>query len=135
MGYSWDEVHTEAEALEHVISDTLENRIAELLGHPDFDPHGDPIPSQDGNIPQTHYIPLSELPIGQTAQIKRVRLEESKLLRHLSELGMDLESRLTLIDKSPFDGPLHIQLETEPETPQQAIGKWVAEQVFVAICP
>lgn len=134
FGYSWDEVHAEAEALEHVISDTLENRIAELLGHPEFDPHGDPIPSKEGHIPPTQYMPLSELAIGQTAQIKRIRTEESTLLRYLSELGLHLGSKLTLIDKSPFDGPLHIQIGTQSETPQQAIGKWVADQVFVTVC-
>jgi DtxR family Mn-dependent transcriptional regulator len=135
LGYSWDEVHTEAEALEHVISDILENRIADLLGQPEFDPHGDPIPSQEGHVPPTHYVPLSELAIGQTAQIKRIRIEESRLLRYLSKLGLHLESTLTVIEKSPFDGPLHIQIGTHPETPKQAIGKWVADQVFVVVCP
>src|SRR5437870_4033515 len=72
LGYSWDTVHAEAERLEHAVSDTLVERMAAALGHPSFDPHGDPIPTPDGSIAELDCIPLSDIPVGRTVELRQV---------------------------------------------------------------
>src|SRR5215211_6140945 len=72
LGYSWDTVHAEAERLEHAVTDTLVERMAAALGHPDVDPHGDPIPAPDGSIHELAYTPLAEIPVGETVEVRRV---------------------------------------------------------------
>ncbi len=69
LGYSWDEVHHEAEALEHVISEDFEDRIADFLGHPETDPHGAPIPNRDGSLPPRREVRLTDLPVGRSAAV------------------------------------------------------------------
>ena len=89
MGYSWDEVDAEAEALEHVISEAFEARMDALLGHPKTDPHGDPIPSPDGTIhDETAYMPLSDGLVDQQVTVMRVSDRDSRLLRDLARIGL-----------------------------------------------
>src|SRR5215212_8352222 len=88
LGYSWDNVHEEAEKLEHVISEDFERRIAAAMGHPLRDPHGEPIPTADLQMPLDASTPLSSLRPGQTATIRRVKASDTKLLRYLDELGL-----------------------------------------------
>src|ERR1041385_2631379 len=88
LGYSWDEVHEEAERLEHVISEDFERRIAAAMGHPVRDPHGEPIPTADLKMPFDESNPLSALRPNQKATIKRVKASDSKLLRYLEGLGL-----------------------------------------------
>src|SRR5512139_4090051 len=83
LGYSWDEVHAEAERLEHVISEDFERRIAAAMGHPTRDPHGEPIPTADLKMPSDESLPLSALRSGQSATIKRVKASDAELLRYL----------------------------------------------------
>ena len=108
LGYSWDEVHAEAEVLEHVISETLEARIAERLGHPIADPHGDPIPFPDLTLPPDAYEPLVQLPVGSQGHIVRVIDQESAHLRYLQKLGLVPGATVTMHARAPFDGPLTI---------------------------
>lgn len=88
LGYSWDEVHDEAEKLEHYISEQFEDKIAELLNHPTVDPHGDPIPTKDGKMPHIKSRKLSSLETGLTCVIRRVKNQDSSVLRKLEKKGL-----------------------------------------------
>jgi DtxR family Mn-dependent transcriptional regulator len=110
LGYSWEEVHAEAEALEHVISETLEARIDAHLGHPTADPHGDPIPSADGMLPISPCQPLTQLPFGAAGRITRVTDQQPERLRYLAELGLVPGAIVTVRAREPFDGPLSLAI-------------------------
>ena len=105
LGYGWDEVHEEADSLEHAVSDKMVDRIDEYLGHPTADPHGDAIPSADGDLPD---IPatslLSEVPIGSKVCIQRVSDEDSDILRYLVRLGLVPGSILRVEKKESSGG-------------------------------
>ncbi|MGH2521050.1 MAG: metal-dependent transcriptional regulator [Anaerolineales bacterium] len=133
LGYEWDKVHAEAEQLEHVISEEFEDKICALLGNPTIDPHGDPIPTKDGSVAPQSRLTLSEVNAGQTARVARVRDGDPALLRYLAELGIIPDATLIVADKAPFDGPLHIRVGDQVETPAHALGKEVTDQVFVEI--
>jgi DtxR family Mn-dependent transcriptional regulator len=109
LGYSWDTVHPEAERLEHAVSDTLVERMAAALGHPVADPHGDPIPQPDGSIREPASVPLSDLPVGATAEIVRVNEREPERLRYLASLGLTPGAVVTLRERQPFDGPVTVE--------------------------
>ena len=110
LGYSWDEVHEEAERLEHVISEDFEKRIAAAMGHPDRDPHGEPIPTADLKMPLDDSTPLSVLRPDQTATIKRVVASDKDLLRYLEGLDLVPGAQITVIDYSPYDHNLTIRV-------------------------
>jgi DtxR family Mn-dependent transcriptional regulator len=109
LGYSWDEVHEEAERLEHVISEDFESRIAAAMGHPIRDPHGEPIPTADLKMPLDDLTPLSALRPKQKAIIKRVKASEPELLRYLNGLGLVPGAQIEVKDYSPFDHNLTIK--------------------------
>jgi len=107
LGFTWDEVHEQADLLEHVISEKLEERIAAALDYPEFDPHGDPIPSKDGKFVAVQTQPLSELGAGVRAIVARVPDDaDSELLRYLGDLGLTPGKELAVMEVAPFDGPL-----------------------------
>ena len=110
LGYSWDEVHEEAERLEHVISEDFENRIAAAMGHPVRDPHGEPIPTADLTMPLDESTPLSVLRPRQTAVIKRVAASDPNLLRYLNELELVPDTVIEIKEYSPFDHNLTIKV-------------------------
>lgn len=110
LGVPWDRVHEEAEALEHVISEDLEARIAEKLGHPRHDPHGDPIPSADLAIDEGVTRSLAELAPGDTGQIARVSDSDPAMLRYLRERGIDVGQDLEVVDVQPFGGHLTVRI-------------------------
>jgi DtxR family transcriptional regulator, Mn-dependent transcriptional regulator len=110
LGYSWDEVHDEAEALEHVISEKLEARIAARLGDPSFDPHGDPIPTLEGTLPSGVDISLAGLDIGAAAEIVRVCDQHPERLRYLADLGLVPGANLEVVASAPFDGPVSVRV-------------------------
>src|SRR5699024_11025763 len=85
MGYSWDEVHDEAEKLEHHISEQFEDKIAELLNDPTHDPHGDPIPDKELVMPKRKTQPLTEAEVGRSYLISQIKDQDPKLLRYLEE--------------------------------------------------
>ncbi|MCZ7673521.1 MAG: metal-dependent transcriptional regulator [Chloroflexi bacterium] len=88
LGFGWDEVHEQADLLEHVISEKLEERIAAALGHPEFDPHGDPIPARDGTITDRKTRPLTAVSPGESAVIARILDDDdSERLRYLGNWG------------------------------------------------
>ncbi len=130
LGYSWDEVHVEAERLEHVISEDFEQRVAASLGHPSRDPHGEPIPSSDLVMPSDGSIPLSSLEAGQTATVRRVDAQDVKLLRHLEELRLIPGARLRVLEISPFDHLMHVKAGNSPVT---ILGPAITARVFVEL--
>jgi DtxR family Mn-dependent transcriptional regulator len=127
LGYSWDEVHEEACRLEHVISEDLEARIANILGNPDHDPHGDPIPSADLTMPLEDSRPLASLRPGESSHIKRVNKEEPRFLRHLDELGLVLGATVSVEDYSEFDQNLTLRIGAKTAV----VGRAISEYVFV----
>jgi DtxR family transcriptional regulator, Mn-dependent transcriptional regulator len=108
----WDRVHEEAEALEHVISEDLEARIAAKLGHPTHDPHGDPIPNASLTILEEETHGLETLPVGAKGRFVRVSDSDPAMLRYLTARGIELGSRLEIIAREPFDGPLTVRFGT-----------------------
>jgi DtxR family transcriptional regulator, Mn-dependent transcriptional regulator len=106
----WDRVHEEAEALEHVISEDLEARIAAKLGHPTHDPHGDPIPSSELVIEEGDTRALSELEPGAAGTFVRVSDADPDMLRYLDSRGIALGDRLEVLERQPFGGPLTVRM-------------------------
>ncbi|HEX4466344.1 MAG TPA: metal-dependent transcriptional regulator [Solirubrobacteraceae bacterium] len=109
LGMPWDRVHAEAEVLEHVLSDELEELIAAKLGNPSFDPHGDPIPSLDYELKADETARLDELPIGAHGRFVRVSDSDPEMLRYLAERGIRLGDELEVIERQPFGGPLFVR--------------------------
>jgi DtxR family Mn-dependent transcriptional regulator len=130
LGFSWDQVHEEAERLEHVISEEMEDRLALALGNPTADPHGDPIPDREGHFHQPAYQALAEIPDGQPAEIRRVIAQEPALLRYLSELGLGLSTQIEMVSKAPFNGPVTIRVNGS-RAPNLALAREVALKIFV----
>jgi DtxR family Mn-dependent transcriptional regulator len=108
LGYEWFEVHDEAEKLEHHISEEFEQRIAEILGHPEYDPHGDPIPDLHGVLPGDLGQPLLALPAGLPLRVTRVVSQPVDVQRYLDELGLAPGQALVLVQVAPFGGPVTI---------------------------
>jgi DtxR family Mn-dependent transcriptional regulator len=121
LGYSWDTVHSEAERLEHAVSDTLVERMAAALGHPSVDPHGDPIPTADGAVEELAATPLAVLEVGDTAEIVRVVENDADRLRYLASLGLKPGTKVTLLERQPFGGPLTIESRGEIQVIGQAL--------------
>lgn len=105
----WDEVHDEAEVLEHALSEQLEARIATYLGHPERDPHGDPIPSADGEHDETWADPLAAAPTGSTFVVERVADRDAEALRYLAALDIRPGTTIGVGERDPFGGPLWVE--------------------------
>ncbi len=118
LDYPWDEVHQEAERLEHFISERFEERIAAKLGNPEFDPHGHAIPALDGSLP-THAVQeprsLAQLRPGQFARVSSVSDDDPAMLRYLAEQGIRPGVRLTLNEQLPFQGAYRIRIGNSPK--------------------
>lgn len=127
LGYSWDEVHEEAERLEHAVSDRLIQRIAEYLGNPRYDPHGDPIPGPKGDIAPRPLTPLSEWPHGVKGIVARLSDQTPEMLRYLAEKGLVIGAEVEVLRADPFEGPLSLKVDNH----QQVIGSHVAHYVLV----
>jgi len=110
LGLAWDEIHAEAELLEHAVSDRLLARIDAVLGHPTHDPHGDPIPPEHGAHSEQWADPLSEAPEGSRFRVERVSDRDSAALRHLATLGIRPSVELEVEGRDPFGGPLWIRV-------------------------
>jgi DtxR family Mn-dependent transcriptional regulator len=109
LGMTWDEVHAEAEVLEHALSEELEELIAAKLGNPTVDPHGDPIPSRELQLAETTAPALVELEPGEAATFVRISDSDPEMLRFLGERGIAPGARLELVERQPFDGPLFVR--------------------------
>jgi DtxR family Mn-dependent transcriptional regulator len=109
LGMSWDRVHAEAEVLEHVLSEELEELIAARLGHPAVDPHGDPIPTPEFEIDERPTSSLDELAVGAAGRFVRVSDSDPEMLRYLAEHGITLGARLEVTGRQPFGGPVFVR--------------------------
>lgn len=130
MGYSWDEVDAEAEKLEHVISEEFEESIARLLGFPDFDIHGDPIPTRDGQMPKTVTETLDTQAVGTWVVVRRVSDADAALLRYVGECGLKPGVEVQLLAREPFGGSLSIEIAGL----ERRISPQAAQNVFVEHC-
>ncbi len=131
LGYSWDEVHEEAERLEHVISEDMERRMAAVLGNPSRDPHGQPIPNQNLEITPSSDTPLDELRPGQVAFVRRVQDNDPELLRYLADLGLQPGVKLTAVTYVPFDQTLHVEIGEHEGT--AVLGPSITGEIFVEL--
>jgi len=127
LGYSWDKVHAEAEKLEHVISEEFEEKIDRALGHPTIDPHGDPIPSKDGEIEESPFRTLWDTSGGEEVKVSRVSDRDPEVLRYLAEIGIFPDVEISVLKKGPFHGPIHIEVNKSEHT----LSEELASQVFV----
>jgi len=131
LGLSWDEVHAEAEVLEHHLSDRVANSIDQHLGFPKFDPHGEAIPDKEGNIKAQMQLSLSEIQEGQSFKIIAVNPVSSELLIYLESLEIGIHSSGNVISKSPLDGPLKIQIKKKDVIKEHTLGRNVADKIYV----
>ena len=121
LGVPWDEVHREAEVLEHHISPALGARIDAALGHPDRDPHGHPIPRPQGDVQAVEDELLSLLPDGASGVVRQVSDHDGELLRFLGELGLVPDADIVVIGRKPFGGPILVAVAgREVEVPPEA---------------
>ena len=127
LGYSWDEVHEEADRLEHVISDEMAGRIAAALGHPTRDPHGQAIPAADLSLEHVAAVPLSHLPPGRAAVVRQARDDDPAVLRLFAALGLRPGAAITITDNA--NGVLRLRVAGgEVDLPRDA-----AEHLLVLI--
>lgn len=131
LGYSWDEVHKEADRLEHVISEELEERITQALGDPVSDPHGEPIPTRELVLPSQPAIHLTDLRAGQEAIIRRVEDDNPDLLRYFFSLGLVPETTVQIVDYSQFDG--NISLRVSDHDKEVVLGPKVTRHIYVEV--
>jgi len=131
LGVPWDEVHAEAEVLEHVLSEELEERIAARLGYPAFDPHGHPIPSKDGAMPEHSERRLWEAPEGTRVAVERVSDSQAEALRYLGSVGILPGAGLEIVGRGPLAGPLYVKVADAGDH-VHALSKELAEAVWVA---
>ena len=129
LGVPWDEVHDEAEILEHVISEDLEERISAVLGHPSTDPHGHPIPAKDGSMPAASQRRLWQVDDGGDAHVERVSDEDPAALRYLGEAGIRPGAQVEVTRRGPLSGPLFVRIDGGNEV---ALSKELAEAIWVA---
>lgn len=125
LGYRWDEVHPEAERLEHAVSDRFSERLAALLGHPSHDPHGDPIPNADGSLPITPNTPLAEAAVGSVLTVSRLLSQEADVLAHLNSLDIRPGRPVRILGREPRGGLLHVEVAGK----EQVVSKELAQLI------
>ena len=131
LGYSWDQFHDEAEKLEHVISEELEDKMAKILGNPTADPHGAPIPSKDGIIEERSLECLSVIDAGQKVQVKQVSDKDPEMLRYLGDIGIFPDVMIDVMEKAPFGGPLLIKVAGK----KYNLGERLTDNILVSQTP
>ena len=129
LGYSWDRVHAEAEQLEHVMSEELEERMDKALGYPTRDPHGHPIPGKDGTMADERLPSLWEVQELTDVIVARVDDRDASVLRHLDSLGIHPEVEIQVLQKAPFNGPVLITLDSA----EHSLSEELARQIFVRV--
>jgi DtxR family transcriptional regulator, Mn-dependent transcriptional regulator len=129
LGYTWEDVHPEAELLEHSVSREFERRLAAALGNPAHDPHGEPIPSASLVMPSDHSVPLPALHAGDRAVIRRVQSADPALLRHLGRLGLHIGAHVIAVQNSAYDGV--VSLRVAGRKAEVSLGPLAAGHLFV----
>jgi DtxR family Mn-dependent transcriptional regulator len=113
LGVPWDRVHDEAEVLEHVLSEELEELIAVKLGNPTHDPHGDPIPTREGRMPDEPTVSMQALATGDCGRFVRISDSDPEMLRYLAARGIAPGDDFEIVDKQPFEGPVFARFAGE----------------------
>lgn len=132
MAYPWEKIHAEAEELEHAISPYFEERIAQMLNDPAFDPHGDPIPNRDLNLAdERQLIPLARLRPGQKAVVSLIKNQDAGMLAYLSEAGIRPGTQVEVIQANPLDGSMQVAVGGQA----QVFGQETVETILVEIEP
>ena len=129
LGFNWSEVHDVAEQLEHIQSAELIDRLDIFLEQPKFDPHGEPIPTKEGEIPSTNTTPLNELQVNTKGKIMGVSLDEKDFLDYLTKLNITIGTEITLLEKISFDKSLSIKIANT----KQHISNDVAKHLLIKI--
>lgn len=129
LGYGWDQVHDEAESLEHAVSDFMVERVDEILGHPTRDPHGDPIPSPGGDVHQPGAFSLSAVSPGDTVVVERISDADPDLLRFFGERGIVVGAILGVDVGSPYSDALHVRVGSGDDVP---LGRPATNAVWVS---
>jgi DtxR family Mn-dependent transcriptional regulator len=127
LGYSWEEIHEEAERLEHVTSDELERRLDRVLNYPKVDPHGHPIPDAKGCMVENAGRALAEFNPGDSVRIVSVSDSDSDFLRHAAEIGLRLDTALTVLKKTAFDGSMVLKVGRK----ERVVSSRFAGNIFV----
>jgi DtxR family Mn-dependent transcriptional regulator len=130
LGYSWDDVHDEAERLEHAASDELIERMATALEDPSHDPHGAPIPTSAGTIEATDFATLADVPRGDEVDIRAVQDEDAERLRYMEARGLKPGVRVCVEERAPYGGPLTVRVGG-PDGPAEQVGQDLARRIFV----
>lgn len=127
LKYPWDEIDEEAERLEHMMSDKLEQRIDAILGYPSRDPHGDVIPTRDGHLADSNHVALAALRPGREAVVTRVSDEHPEVLQYMSKLGISPGTAIRITERIEFDGSLRVRIGRK----EQFISAKLAQNIFV----
>jgi DtxR family transcriptional regulator, Mn-dependent transcriptional regulator len=132
LGYSWDEVHDEAEVLEHAVSDRLVARIDAKLGFPQRDPHGDPIPGSDGRVPTPPARQLWACHDGDAGTVARISDADPEMLRYFDSIGISLDSRLRVLTRREFAGMISVAVESADGAPTTVdLGRPAAQAIWM----
>lgn len=132
LGYGWDEVHEEAEVLEHAVSDLLINRMDAKLGYPQRDPHGDPIPTADGVVPTAPARQLADFHNGESGRVTRISDSDPAMLRYFESVGIMLDERLSVIERRDFAGTMAITIGDETSDPVD-LGQPAARSIWLGV--
>lgn len=134
LGYGWEEVHDEAELLEHAVSDLMIERIDVLLDHPERDPHGDPIPTADGRLLMPQATQLSLVPMPATVQVERIADDDPALLQHCDEFGLQVGSVLRVTEGAPYSGTIQVTCVggTDRSETTVTLGRPATDSIYVS---
>lgn len=128
LDYALEDVHDEAERLEHAVSDRFVEAVAAKLNDPELDPHGEPIPTPEGMLPQRDdLLPLTEMPEHTPGTVSRLKTDSSEMLRHILDRGFKLDSSVEVLNRDPFEGPVTALVDGN----ERVVGYTVAACIFV----
>ncbi len=131
LGYSWDEVHDEAEILEHAVSDRMLDRMDAKLGYPTRDPHGDPIPAADGRVPTPPARQLSDCADGESGTVARISDADPEMLRYFDSVGISLDSHVQVLARRDFAGMISVRIENSGEPATVELGSPAARAIWI----
>jgi len=129
LNFKWDEVHDIAEQLEHIKSPELVLRLDAFLGHPNYDPHGDPIPNAKGEFPKTTAIPLSEVELKAKGKVVAVEMDEPSFLKYLDKLNISIGTQVEILELNDFDNSIDIKIDDV----QRHISIDVAKNILISV--